>query len=105
MVGDRVGVTEQATGADSSTWYKVHFPKSDARGWIHGNFVSLVSADDASQPFEKTPDYSTSTTSETSPATIYSSSSSSGRCNSPEDVDIRGRRCGGRAASVRRRRR
>jgi len=106
LVGDRVEVTEQTTGTDNDTWYKVHFPKSDARGWIHGKFVNVVSTNETSQPASETSDYSSETTSETSSYPIYSASSgSSGRCNSPDDIDSAGHRCGGRSASSRRRRR
>ncbi len=106
LVGDRVEVTEQTTGTDGDTWYKVHFPQSDARGWIHVKFVNVVSTDETSQPTSETSDYSSETTSETSSYPTYSASSgSSGRCNSPEDIDSAGHRCGGRSASSRRRRR
>ncbi len=39
IVGDRVQAIDQTT-SDGYVWYKVHFPKSGAQGWIRGDFVS-----------------------------------------------------------------
>ena len=36
--GDRVQAIDQTT-SDGYTWYKVHFPKSGAQGWIRGDFI------------------------------------------------------------------
>lgn len=96
LVGDQVKLLKQTT-AESSTWYKVKFPNSGAMGWIHGDFISTSSADETSQPApESTP--------ASNPEVTYSAptvSASSGKCNFPDDLDSRGRRCGKRAASVR----
>ncbi len=96
LVGDQVKLLKQTT-AESSTWYEVKFPNSGAIGWIHGDFISSSSADETSQPApESTP--------ASNPEVTYSAptvSASSGKCNFPDDLDARGRRCGKRAASVR----
>ncbi len=40
LVGDRVEVADKTT-AEGYDWYKVRFPKSGAKGWIRGDFVSV----------------------------------------------------------------
>jgi hypothetical protein len=98
VVGDRVQIIAQTT-TDGYTWHKVRFPRSGAVGWIRGDFVSVVSASQTSQPSEES--YSSSST-YTNPTYITSTvATSSGSCNSPDDLDSRGHRCGGRASSVR----
>jgi hypothetical protein len=47
LVGDHVSVINQTT-VEGYTWYQVRFPRSGAVGWIHGNFVSVVSASQGS---------------------------------------------------------
>lgn len=93
VVGDRVQIIDQIT-TDGYTWHKVRFPRSGAIGWIRGDFVSVVSASQTSQPSEES--YSSSSTYTTSTV-----ATSGGSCNSPDDLDSRGHRCGGRASGVR----
>jgi len=92
-----VEIIEQTT-SDSYTWNRVRFPHSGAVGWICGDFVNVVSASQTSQPSSKPQTYS-STPEVTSTSTT--TTSTGGNCNSPDDLDARGHRCGGRAASVR----
>ena len=94
LVGDRVFIIER-TSSDGYTWYKVRFPRSGAVGWIREDFVSVVTA---SQPDSEPQTYSSS------PDATYTAqvvATSGGSCNSPDALDSRGHRCGGRAASVR----
>jgi hypothetical protein len=99
LVGDRVEVLKQTT-FDSYTWYRVRFPSSGAVGWIRGDFVEVASASQTSQPSSE-PYSSSSSPTYTTPTYTSTTTSSGGNCNSPDDVDSRGHRCGGRAASVR----
>jgi hypothetical protein len=94
LVGDQVQVIKRMT-SEGYDWFQVKFPRSGAIGWIRGDFVNVVSA---SQPSSEPQTYSSS------PDVTYPSTtttSSGGNCNSPDDLDSRGHRCGGRAASVR----
>jgi Bacterial SH3 domain len=43
FAGDAVTIIDEATGDDGNTWYKVKFVKSEAEGWVSGNFVSRSS--------------------------------------------------------------
>jgi Bacterial SH3 domain len=43
FAGDPVIIIDEATGDNGNTWYKVKFVKSEAEGWVSGNFVSLGS--------------------------------------------------------------
>lgn len=96
LVGDRVIVIKQST-ADGSIWYQVRFPESGAQGWIRGDFVSVGGGGTNQQTSEPTTSFSSSDTTYTASAT----GTSSGACNSPDDLDSRGRRCGGRAKGFR----
>ncbi len=40
FAGDPVTIIDEATGDNGNTWYKVKFVKSEAEGWVSGNFVS-----------------------------------------------------------------
>ncbi|MDX2097684.1 MAG: SH3 domain-containing protein [Leptolyngbyaceae cyanobacterium bins.59] len=42
VVGDRVEILEQASGADGFVWYRVKFPKSGSVGWIRGTFIRVL---------------------------------------------------------------
>lgn len=103
LVGDQVQLLDQTTGNDGKTWYLVKFPRSGAQGWIHEDFVSLGRTN---QPLSESPTPSSPPTSASSEGGTYDTPtvSTSGRCNSPDDLDSRGHRCGGRAAGVRRKR-
>lgn len=102
VVGDRVQIIEQTT-TDGYTWHKVRFPRSAAVGWIRGDFVSVVSASKTSQPSSEPPTYSSSSevTSYTPTSYTPTVATSGGSCNSPEDRDASGHRCGARSASSR----
>jgi hypothetical protein len=97
VVGDRVQIIEQIS-TDGYTWHKVRFPRSGAVGWIRGDFVSVVSASKTSQPT-----YSSSSEVTSNAATYYTPTvaTSGGSCSSPDDLDSRGHRCGGRVAGGR----
>jgi hypothetical protein len=97
VVGDRVQIIEQTT-SDWYIWYKARFARSGAVGWIRGDFVSVVSASKTNQPT-----YSSSSEVTSNTATYYTPAvaTSGGSCNSPDDLDSRGHRCGGRAAGMR----
>jgi hypothetical protein len=97
LVGDRVEVIEQTT-TDRYTWHKVRFPRSGAVGWIRGDFVTVVSANKTPQPSSEDTTYSSNpeVTTYAAPTTA-----TSGSCNSPDDLDSSGRRCGGRAKGAR----
>jgi hypothetical protein len=97
VVGDRVEVIEQIT-IDGYIWHKLRFPRSGAVGWVRGDFVSVVSASKTSQASSEPPTYSSS-----SQVTDYTPAvaTSGGSCNSPDDLDSQGHRCGGRAKGVR----
>lgn len=97
LAGDRVEIIEQTT-TDGYTWHKVRFRRSGAVGWVRGDFVSLASAGKTSQPSSERPTYSSN-----SEVTSYTPTvaTSGGSCNSPDDLDSRGHRCGGRASSGR----
>jgi len=97
VVGDRVQIIEQTT-TDGYTWHKVRFSRSGAVGWIRGDFVSVVSASKTPQPSSEDTTYSSSpeVTTYANPTTA-----TSGSCNSPDDLDSSGRRCGGRAKGAR----
>jgi hypothetical protein len=97
VVGDRVQIIEQIS-TDGYTWHKVRFPRSGAVGWIRGDFVSVVSASKTNQP---TYSSSSEVTSNTPTYSIPAVATSGGSCNSPDDLDSRGYRCGGRAAGRR----
>jgi len=104
VVGDRVQIIEQTT-SDGYTWHRVRFPHSGAVGWIRGDFVEVVSASLPSQPSSESYSSSSSSTYTTPtyiPPTYTTStvSTSGGSCNSPDDLDSRGHRCGGRAATA-----
>jgi hypothetical protein len=105
LVGDRVEILEQTT-SDGYTWHRVRFPRSGAVGWIRSDFVSVVSASKTNQPPSEAPTYSSSSEVTSNTETYYTPTvaTSGGSCNSPNDLDSRGRRCGGRASSGRRRR-
>ena len=92
LVGDRVEIIEQTT-SDGYTWHRVRFPRSGSVGWIRGDFVNVVSA---SQPSSES--YSSSSSPTYTTSTV---STSGGSCNSPDDLDSRGHRCGARAGSAR----
>ena len=100
--GDFVTVGSKKQGGDGYTWYRVSFV-SKAQGWVRSDFVRLNTAEASDQP---SPEPSVSNN-PTYSAPSYSSSMSSGssRCNTPDNLDIRGHRCGGRASSARRGRR
>jgi hypothetical protein len=100
LVGDRVEILEQTT-SNRYTWHKVRFPRSGATGWVRGDFV--VSASETSQTSPETPTYSSSSEITSNAATYYTptAATSGGRCNSPDDLDSSGHRCGGRAAGGR----
>jgi hypothetical protein len=97
LVGDQVQVIDRMT-SEGYDWFQVKFPRSGAVGWIRGDFVNVVSASQPSQPSSEPETYSNSSD-VTYPSTA--TTSSGGNCNSPDDLDSRGHRCGGRAASVR----
>ncbi|HEY9710366.1 MAG TPA: SH3 domain-containing protein [Oculatellaceae cyanobacterium] len=105
LIGDRVEILEQAT-SHGYTWHKVRFPRSGAVGWIRSDFVSVVGASKTNQPSSKPPIYSSSSEVTSNAPTYYTPAvaTSGGSCNSPDDLDARGHRCGGRASSGRRRR-
>lgn len=42
LVGDSVNILERSRGSNGYTWYKVQFPRSQAIGWIRGDFVNTV---------------------------------------------------------------
>jgi hypothetical protein len=86
--GDEV-TTIAATQRNGETWYKIKFTQSGAEGWIgQGNLMLDQMRGNSATQIDSTP------TSETT-------RSSTGRCDRPDDVDSRGRRCGARAKSVR----
>ena len=96
--GDLVDLISQSTGQDGKNWYKVKF-ESGASGWIFSEFLSLAQDKSiAENNLRENP------VSEVPPVTMAESSSSStgtGNCVYPDDLDSRGRRCGKRASSVR----
>ena len=102
LIGDRVRVIEQTT-ADGYIWHKVRFPRSGAVGWIRGDFVRVADTLKTNQPSSKPPIYSSSSEVTSNAPTYYTPTvaTSGGSCNSPDDLDSRGHRCGGRASSVR----
>ncbi|MBD3885399.1 SH3 domain-containing protein [Phormidium tenue FACHB-886] len=92
--GDSVAIQSKKQGSDGSIWYRVSFT-SQAQGWVRSDFILLNTSQAETQRSSEP-----SLDSTTYAAPSYSSSGS-GRCNSPDDLDSRGRRCGGRASSVR----
>ena len=94
VVGDRVQIIEQIS-TDGYTWHKVRFSRSGAVGWIRGDFVSASKTNQ--------PTYSSSSEVTSNAPTYYTPAvaTSGGSCNSPEDLDSSGHRCGGRAAGMR----
>ena len=42
LVGDSVTILERSRGSNGYTWYKVRFPRSQAIGWIRGDFINPV---------------------------------------------------------------
>lgn len=94
---DRVETLDSAQDSGGYTWYKVRFPKSGAEGWIA---AQLIEQDGSSVASES--DKSSAPTSEAAPgSSVTQNASGSGRCDHPDDLDARGRRCGKRAASER----
>jgi hypothetical protein len=97
--GDPVAVRSKKLGDDSKTWYHVSF-NSGAEGWVREEFISFAAERVDSQ--DTTRSASPSSSIQTAPrSTSSTSSGGSGRCQYPDDLDSRGRRCGKRAASVR----
>jgi len=95
--GDRIEILDSAQDSGGYTWYKVQFPKSGAEGWIAAQLIEKDGSSVASEA-----DESSAPTSEAAPSrSVTQNSSGSGRCDYPEDLDARGRRCGKRAASER----
>lgn len=95
--GDRVRILDSAQDSGGYTWYKVQVPKSGAQGWIAAQLIEQDGSSVASESEE-----SSAPTSEAAPgSSVTQNASGSGRCDHPDDLDVRGRRCGKRAASER----
>jgi hypothetical protein len=84
--GDPI-VTLKSIELDGATWVQVRFPNSGAEGWVTNRNLML----DNPRTEATTPEPQQQTDSSPSQA------NSNGRCNSPNDTDSRGRRCGARA--------
>jgi len=95
--GDRVQILDSAQDSGGYTWYKVQFPKSGVQGWIAAQLIEQDGSSVASESKEP----SAPTLEVTPGSSVTRNSSSSGKCNYPDDLDAAGKRCGKRAASER----
>jgi hypothetical protein len=83
--GDRVTILGNGTSPNGDMWHQIRFDQSEAEGW-----VSRRNIDFADMTREAPPEPQQQTSS-------APSQTSSGRCDSPDDTDRRGRRCGARS--------
>jgi hypothetical protein len=98
--GQQVMVKETVEVNDKK-WLHVVAPSND--GYVFANYITgcdspTPSADNEPQNNEASVEPVTSIDEVYAPTTV---SSSGGSCNSPDDLDSRGHRCGGRASGVR----
>ncbi|MEP0919806.1 SH3 domain-containing protein [Leptolyngbya sp. DQ-M1] len=55
--GDTVAVLQESKGSDGYSWYFVRFPKSQAIGWVRGDFVVFSNQSSApNSPIQTLPD-------------------------------------------------
>lgn len=83
--GDRVTVLGNGTSPNGDMWHQIRFDQSGAEGWVSRRNINFVGMT-REAPSEPQPQTNSAP-----------SQPSSGRCNSPDDIDSRGRRCGARA--------
>ncbi len=83
--GDRVTILGNGSSPNGDLWHQIRFDQSGAEGWVSRRNIDFVGT---------TPEAPAEPQQQTSSAP---SQTSSGRCNSPDDTDSRGRRCGARA--------